>query len=644
MNRLFTMGGALLRLLIFSPVVALLLVAPAYHHAQAATMPAAPGVAGFRPAHKLDVDTSRQDQRFAATFQEVQNWVERKAFPGAVLAVGQHGKLVAWKAFGRMASSPDARPMPKDAIFDLASLTKVTGTTTAAGILYDRKLLDLDAPVVHYIPEFAGVPGHDEILVRNLLSHSSGLTSPGVLWTQAHDRAGIMSLVYKLPVSFKPGEKMQYRDYNMILMGEIVQRLTGEREDAFLKENVFGPLRMKDTGYNPPPKLWNRIPATEQDDVLRHTRVHGVVHDENAFLMGGVSGHAGLFSSAHDLAILAQMYLNGGIYDGKRIVSAETLKLFMRRQSTPPDTSRALGWDTAVKGSFAGHLASPNAIIHTGFTGTSIYIDPDRDAFIILLTNRVNPTRRNNLIAQARPAIHTAVLQVLDGAKTQPAAVSTSALPTYEAKRTDTPINVDGKLDDPAWADAPAVTLVNNSDGSSALIRTECKVLYDEKFLYFAFRNQDQNIWATLTRRDAHLWTEEVNEVFVQADPRQTSYIELEINPLGAIFDAFLLDIGRALHYESWNSEHLKWAVHVDGTVDGQPGDREWTSEIALPLEDVVPAPHTPPQPGDRWRINLYRIDQLPTPAKLAWSPTGKNFHVPSKFGEILFSAQNAGR
>src|SRR5690348_13312627 len=416
------------RLLLVSLAVALLLVAPACHHAQAPTMPPTPGIAAFRPVKKLDVDTKHQDQRFAAAFQEVQNWVERKAFPGAVLAVGQHGKLVAWKAFGKMASSPNARPMPKNAIFDLASLTKVTGTTTAAEILYDRKLLDPDTPVVHYIPELAGVPGHDEILVRNLLSHSSGLSSPGLLWTQAHDRAGIMSLVYKLPMNFKPGEKMQYRDYNMILMGEIVQRLTCEREDVFLKENVFGPLKMRDTGYNPPRKLWSRIPPTEQDDVLRHTLVHGVVHDENAFLMGGVSGHAGLFSSAHDLAILAQMYLNGGVYNGKRSVSAETLKLFIERQSTPPGTSRALAWDTALKRSFAGHLASPNAIIHTGFTGTSIYIDPDRDAFIILLTNRVNPTRGNNLIAQARPAIHTAALQVLDGAKAQPAAVATSAL------------------------------------------------------------------------------------------------------------------------------------------------------------------------------------------------------------------------
>jgi hypothetical protein len=342
-------------------------------------------------------------------------------------------------------------------------------------------------------------------------------------------------------------------------------------------------------------------------------------------------------------AILAQMYLNGGKYNGKRIVSAEALKVFMQHQSTPPGTSRALGWDTSVHGSFSGDLASADAIIHTGFTGTSIYIDPDRDAFFVLLTNRVNPTRKNGLISEARPAIHTAVLEDLDGTRMQSAAqLSTTPTynrSTYEVMRTDKPIDIDGKLDEPAWADAPVIgPLVNNKDGSPSSVRTECKILYDANFIYFGFRNEDKNIWATMTKRDAHLWEEEVNEVFIQAEPRQTSYIELEVNPLGAIFDAFLLDIRNPSHYESWNSEKLKWAVHVDATIDGQPGDKEWTSEIALPLEDVVPAPHTPPQPGDRWRVNLYRIEKLPVPAHLAWSPTGKDFHVPAKFGEIVFT------
>ncbi len=356
----------------------------------------------------------QQDQHFAGAFQEIEKWIGQKAFPGAVLAVGQYGKLLVLKSFGRMDYSDSAPPMPRDAIFDLASLSKVIGTTTAAEILYDRKQLDLDAPVIRYIPEFAGTAGHEAILVRHLLSHSSGLNSRQVLWKQAHDRPGIMKLLYTLPVEWQPGTRTQYRDYNMMLMGEIVYRITGQPLDQFLARNVFRPLGMKDTGYNPAPKLIGRIPPTEQDDVLRHRLVRGVVHDENAFLMGGVSGHAGLFSSARDLAVFAQMYLNGGTYKGKRIVSAETIHLFMERQPSPPGTTRALGWDTPVKGSFPGPLASPRAVIHTGFTGTSIYIDPERDAFIILLTNRVNPTRKNLLINQARPAIHTAILAELD--------------------------------------------------------------------------------------------------------------------------------------------------------------------------------------------------------------------------------------
>ncbi|HEV8129956.1 MAG TPA: carbohydrate-binding family 9-like protein [Acidobacteriota bacterium] len=211
--------------------------------------------------------------------------------------------------------------------------------------------------------------------------------------------------------------------------------------------------------------------------------------------------------------------------------------------------------------------------------------------------------------------------------------------PIYYVSRTPTPIKVDGKLDDPAWANArPVGAFVNNIDGSPSSYQTEARILYDDKFLYFAFRCVDDNIWATMTRRDDHLWTEEVVEVFLQADPTQKSYIELEVNPLGAMIDIFLLDVRKPLHYESWNSEKLQWAVHVDGTVDGKGGDKEWTCEIALPMEDIVPAPHIPPQPGDHWRLNLYRVEKKPTTALLAWSPTLiNNFHVPPMFGEIVF-------
>ena len=366
------------------------------------------------------VATQAQDSRFANAFGEVDSWVARKAFPGAVLAVGQHGRLLALQAFGRIDSSPDAPPMPVDALFDLASLTKVVGTTTAAEILYDRGRLDLDAPVVRYLAEFGGTAGHDRITIRNLLTHSSGLKPSGLLWQHATDRQGILQQIYTMPAPNPPGTLYVYQDINMILMGEIVQRISGLPLDLFLQNEVFGPLGMKDTGFRPSKALLPRIAPTEQDDIFRHMLVRGVVHDENAYVMGGVAGHAGLFSTAQDLATLAQLYLDGGTYRGKRLVRASTIRLFATRQEMPPGSSRALGWDTPTPGGLFGPLASPRAIIHTGFTGTSIYIDPDRDAFVILLTNRVNPTRENHLIGQARPAISTAVLTALDGLAPKP--------------------------------------------------------------------------------------------------------------------------------------------------------------------------------------------------------------------------------
>ncbi len=372
-----------------------------------------PGPAATPPT-SLTVATRAQNQRFAGAFAEVDNWVAKKAFPGAVLAVGQHGKLLALKAFGRIDSSAGAPPMPVDAMFDLASLTKVVGTTAAAAILYDRGRLDLEAPVVRYLPEFGGTPGHDQITIRQLLTHTSGLEFSGLLWKQASDRQGILRQIYAMPVSHPPGSFYRYQDFNMILMGEIVQRLSGLPLDRFLQREVFGPLGMKDTRFRPPKSLLARIAPTEQDDVFRHALVRGVVHDENAYVMGGVAGHAGLFSTAHDLATLAQLWLDGGSYRGKRLFGADTAKVFGTKQNMPPGSTRALGWDMPSPSGFAGPLASPTALIHTGFTGTSIYIDRDRDAFVILLTNRVNPTRDNMLIAQARPAIHSAVLAALD--------------------------------------------------------------------------------------------------------------------------------------------------------------------------------------------------------------------------------------
>jgi hypothetical protein len=224
---------------------------------------------------------------------------------------------------------------------------------------------------------------------------------------------------------------------------------------------------------------------------------------------------------------------------------------------------------------------------------------------------------------------------------------SAQSLPSYEAAYVTNGINVDGKLNEKAWADSQVINnFVNNLDGARSKLSTEARVLYDQRFIYFAFRVLDANVWATMKRRDEHLWLEEVVEVFLQPNPSVPNYIELEVNPLGTMLDIYLIDTRKPLHYESWNSEHLRWAVQVDGTVDGKDGDRGWTCEIALPVEDIATAAHLPPQRGDRWRMNLYRVEQKPAVAELAWSPTLKpDFHVLSRLGELVFTdRQVSGR
>lgn len=215
-----------------------------------------------------------------------------------------------------------------------------------------------------------------------------------------------------------------------------------------------------------------------------------------------------------------------------------------------------------------------------------------------------------------------------------------SRLPVYEVARVSQEINIDGRLDEPAWKQAkPVGKFVNNRDGSAAAVDTEARILYSEKYIYFAFRAVDTNIWSTFKRRDEHLWLEEVVEVFIQASQQPPNYIELEVNPLGTMLDIYLLDKRKPIPYESWNSRNLKWAVRVDGSVDGKDGDREWTCEIALPFEDVVTAPNIPPKSGDRWRMNLFRVERRPKVAELAWSPTLEDdFHVLPRFGELVFT------
>ena len=328
------------------------------------------------------------------------------AFPGAYAIVGTHAGVVAEDSVGHLDWAPS--PVPNEhTLWDLASLTKVVGMTTGVMQLYEQGKVDLDAPLQRYIPEWQG-PGKERVTVRMLITHTSGLPADEPYDRMTHDADSIAKLMFGTPLEAAPGARLRYSDIGAYMLGRLVERLSGESLDQYLLNHVFTPLGMNETMYRPPASLKARIAPTEIDSV-RGGKVWGVVHDERAYYLGGVSAHAGLFSSAHDLARFARMYLNGGVLDGVRILQPETIALFTRRQLQ----DRALGWQKPDGSNSAGHRMSERAFGHTGFTGTSIWIDPEQDVFVILLSNRVNPTRANNKIGRVRVALADAVMATI---------------------------------------------------------------------------------------------------------------------------------------------------------------------------------------------------------------------------------------
>lgn len=355
-----------------------------------------------------------------AARQALRRAVDDGAFPGAVYAVGWRNRLLAHNAVGHTTYAPDAPALRPDALFDVASMTKVVATTTVAMQAVERGWLRLDYPVQSLVPEFRG-EGKGAVTVAHLLTHSSGLPSYVEFFRdidpEAVGEAGrseILERIHATPLEAEPGSRYAYSDLGVILLGEVLDRALGESFAAFARREVFAPLGMDDTLWNPPAALRPRIPPTEEDP-WRGRLVHGEVHDENAFAMGGVAPHAGLFSTAHDLSVFAQTMLNLGTYDHTRILSRASVDRWRRRQEIVAGSSRALGWDTAFPGDRWG-MFSREAYGHTGFTGTSMWIDPERELFVILLTNRVHPTRENRRHIQARIDFHTAVVAAVDAA------------------------------------------------------------------------------------------------------------------------------------------------------------------------------------------------------------------------------------
>jgi CubicO group peptidase (beta-lactamase class C family) len=314
----------------------------------------------------------------------VKRGVRAGGYPGAAVIVARKGATVWEKGFGRVSYGSKATAVSAtETIYDLASLTKVVGTTTAVMLLYDEGRLDLDAPVREYLPEFSG-GGKDLVTVRELLEHRSGLPADRDIWKTSRTPAEARAAVLDVPLACPPGECYVYSDLGAIVVGMVVERITGLGLDVYLHERVFAPLGMNHTFYRPADSLRKRIAPTSLS-ADGGQMVRGVVHDENAWALGGVAGHAGLFSTASDLAIFSQMLLNGGVYEGVRIVSDSAVRLFTTRAAG----SRALGWAMADGQWGSGRYLSDGSFGHVGFTGTSIWIDPTREMFVILLTNRV---------------------------------------------------------------------------------------------------------------------------------------------------------------------------------------------------------------------------------------------------------------
>jgi CubicO group peptidase (beta-lactamase class C family) len=364
-------------------------------------------------------------ERLAKIDHVIERGIKAGGYPGAAVVVGRRGNAVWEKGFGAMGWNPSDPAVTANTIYDLASLTKVVGTTTAVMLLFDENKIELEAPVKTYLPEFSG-GDKDLVTVRMLLEHRSGLPAGRDLWRLASSPADARRAVLETPLAFKPGRYEEYSDLGADVLAFMVERLSGKPLDRFLSERVFEPLGMSETTFRPSPLLRPRIAPTELTPPRGYS-LRGEVHDENAFALGGVAGHAGIFSTAADLSVFAQMMLNGGEFRGKRLIKESTVALFTR--NTPAPGTRALGWDTCGGQGSCGKYLGDAAYGHTGFTGTSMWIDPEREMFVILLTNRVHAPRAkrpstviSDVRADLSDAAALAVIDSPDGVLAMPAA------------------------------------------------------------------------------------------------------------------------------------------------------------------------------------------------------------------------------
>jgi serine-type D-Ala-D-Ala carboxypeptidase len=320
------------------------------------------------------------------------------------------GKPIVLHGLGHFTYERDSSPVAPETVYDLASLTKVVATTTMCMILFERGVLRLEQKVVDVLPEFATDDRRrEEITFQMLLAHSSGLPAHVKLYETARNKEDLERLALKVPLTADPGTRAEYSDIGFIVLGIALERLTGEPLDQFCHLEIFARLGLDRMTFNPPRHWQSSIPPTGNEQTFRRHLIQGEVNDDNTWVMGGVAAHAGVFATAHDVSVFTHCMLSGGA----PLVRPETVKLFTQRQMLPSGTSRALGWDTPSQPSQSGRHFSPSSYGHLGYTGTSLWIDPERQLSVTLLTNRTWPDCQSQLIRQIRPAFHNAIIEAL---------------------------------------------------------------------------------------------------------------------------------------------------------------------------------------------------------------------------------------
>ncbi|MCK6603470.1 MAG: serine hydrolase [Ignavibacteriaceae bacterium] len=376
------------------------------------TIPNSTVHAGFGLYLPADSVLPQREFNFSRVDELVNKSVKDSVFPGGSLVVFYGDEAVYKKSYGRLVYADESPAVTQNTIYDLASLTKVIATTTASMILFDRGKLDIEKSVAEYLLELKGTD-KEIITVRNLLTHESGFPAFKRFYQDFKTADEVIKDIYLTKLAYKPGSKTVYSDLGVILLGKIIERISGKTLDAFVTDEVFKPLGMSRTFYNPASDYLPDIAPTEQDNYWRMRLVRGTVHDEAAAMLNGVAGHAGLFSDAADLSKFMKFLADGGKYDGKQIVKSSTIDYFTARQSLR--SSRGLGWDTKTdtKKENLGKEFSNFTFGHTGFTGTSFFYDREKRIGVIFLSNRVYPTRENTKIIQFRKKLHEAVIKAV---------------------------------------------------------------------------------------------------------------------------------------------------------------------------------------------------------------------------------------